>query len=389
MKSPKEPRLAVHFGAGNIGRGFIGALLQDAGYHVVFADVNEELISSMRARGSYDLTELGSTPKTKSYRNFTALHSISDTEQLVNQIAQADIVTASVGAPILPRIASTIEAGLKTRTMPGKLVVMACENAINASDTLRESMLDLDLVDQRAVFLNTAVDRIVPIQPAGSEPNVAVEDFSEWVIDISKLDGKLDIAGATLVSNLGPFIERKLYTVNTAHLAAAYLGQPRGHRTIVEALADPVVMDKCRSVLLETSKVLVSRHKLNPKQHQKYVEKTLSRLSNPAVDDEIVRVGRQPLRKLSRLERLIGPATYFAENFGEPDSLLSVISAALIFESDEDSEVQRLGQLLSSLSTAEFVLEVFGIDADQPLHQYLVERVNSHKSALAHQGLTS
>lgn len=389
MKSPREPRLAVHFGAGNIGRGFIGAVLQDAGYHVVFADVNEGLISALREKGSYNLTELGNKPTTRTYSDFTALSSLADSEQLVNQIAQADIVTASVGAPILGKIAPTIEAGIRARTMPGKLIVMACENAIDASDMLFDAMLDRDLVATRAVFLNTAVDRIVPIQPGGSEPDVAVEDFSEWVIDVARLDGKLDLPGATMVSNLGPFIERKLYTVNTAHLATAYLGQLAGHQTIVEALSDSKILNATAAVLGETSKVLVAKHKLDPKRHEAYVAKTLARIANPAVDDEIVRVGRQPLRKLAKNERLIGPALYFAEHFGEPKELLSVVSAALSFQSDNEPEVQRLGLLLASLSTDEFVAEVFGVGSHQELHKYLVATVDSHKRALAHQASIS
>lgn len=389
MKSPREPRLAVHFGAGNIGRGFIGAVLQDAGYHVVFADVNEGLISALREKGSYNLTELGNKPTTRTYSDFTALSSLADSEQLVNQIAQADIVTASVGAPILGKIAPTIEAGIRARTMPGKLIVMACENAIDASDMLFDAMLDRELVATRAVFLNTAVDRIVPIQPEGSEPDVAVEDFSEWVIDIARLDGKLDLPGATLVSNLGPFIERKLYTVNTAHLATAYLGQLAGHHTIVEALSDSKIFNETAAVLSETSKVLIAKHKLDRKRHEAYVAKTLARLANPAVDDEIVRVGRQPLRKLAKNERLIGPALYFAEHFGEPERLLSVVSAALSFQSDNEPEVQRLGLLLASLTTDEFVAEVFGVGSHQALHKYLVATVDSHKRALAHQGSIS
>ena len=54
---------AIHFGAGNIGRGFIGAVLQDAGYFVTFADVNQDLIDKLRSSDGYDLVELGEGKK--------------------------------------------------------------------------------------------------------------------------------------------------------------------------------------------------------------------------------------------------------------------------------------------------------------------------------------
>ena len=50
---------AIHFGAGNIGRGFVGLLLHEAGYEVVFADVNSTLIDALHAAPSYEVHEKG------------------------------------------------------------------------------------------------------------------------------------------------------------------------------------------------------------------------------------------------------------------------------------------------------------------------------------------
>lgn len=51
---------ALHFGAGNIGRGFIGSLLKTSGFELVFTDVNEAVINELNARGEY-LVELAKT----------------------------------------------------------------------------------------------------------------------------------------------------------------------------------------------------------------------------------------------------------------------------------------------------------------------------------------
>ena len=382
----QERPLAVHFGAGNIGRGFIGALLQDAGYHVVFADVNQELIDSMKALGSYTLTELASVPKQKLYKDFQVLNSVTETQELTQLIAKAEIVTASVGANVLGRIAPVIEAGLNQRTSQDKLVVMACENALGASEIIKLAMQDQQLANQRAIFCNTAVDRIVPLQVEHSEPDVAVEPFSEWIIDSAPLAGReLNLPGATFVEDLDPFIERKLYTVNTAHLAVALIGQQFGHETVIEAMADSDVMPKVLAAIEETSAALIRKHGFDPVAHAAYVEKTLSRLSNPAIDDEIVRVGRDPLRKLSRYERLIGPAAYHAEHLGEPFALLEVIDAALSFQAQGDAEAARLQLFLATLSSSQFVFEVCGISVGHPLHEPLVELVDLHKSSYSPQ----
>ena len=63
---------AVHFGAGNIGRGFVGLLLHEAGYEVVFADVAEDLITQLAAADSYQVHEVGEHPAVRTVRRTSA-----------------------------------------------------------------------------------------------------------------------------------------------------------------------------------------------------------------------------------------------------------------------------------------------------------------------------
>ncbi len=386
---------AVHFGAGNIGRGFIGELLQDAGYHVTFADVNAAVVDQLAAKKSYRVIELGEGRQTKTYSNFDALNSATQVDALVSAIANAEIVTTSVGPNILMHLAPVIAAGLASRKAIAPAVVMACENALNATDLLHGHITNaaeksgLNLAG-KVDYANTAVDRIVPIQREGLGLDVEVETFSEWVIDTSKLSaaalaangdfGALANAGADLVPNLEPFIERKLFTVNAGHATAAYLGQQVGAKTIFEALENASVLSGLRGVLGETAEVLIRKHRFDVHAQAKYVEKTITRFRNIAINDDVIRVGRAPLRKISRNERLIAPAASLAEIGGNPVHLLAAVGAALVFKSPEDPDVALLQQQLHTLSAAQFAAEVCGIEAEHPLAPALIKVIEARQN---------
>src|SRR4051812_3181659 len=120
-------KTAVHFGAGNIGRGFVAQFLHESGYEVVFADVSDELIGALQARDSYEVIEVGEGAQTKTVDNYRAINSKSHEADVIAEIAKADIVTTAVGARILQFVAPVIAAGLAARTNPAPLVVIACE----------------------------------------------------------------------------------------------------------------------------------------------------------------------------------------------------------------------------------------------------------------------
>ncbi|MEZ2391395.1 mannitol-1-phosphate 5-dehydrogenase [bacterium RCC_150] len=368
---------AVHFGAGNIGRGFVGLLLHEAGYEVVFADVADALISQLAAASSYEVHEVGENAAVKTVSGFRALNSSSEEAAVVAEIATADLVTTAVGPHILKFVAPVIAQGLAARASGSQslapLQVMACENAINATDLLHTEVRAAwngaaEELSSVAVFANTAVDRIVPNQAPGQGLDVTVETFYEWVIDRTPFgDAAPVIPGATFVDELAPYIERKLFTVNTGHASAAYFGYAAGLEKISDAMADPSVASRVRAVLEETKTLLVAKHEFVEAEQEAYVQKILSRFTNPYLPDTVNRVGRAPLRKLGRHERFVGPAAELAERGVTPVALLDAMSAALRFDDGADDEAVELARMLAEMDAAEAVERITELPPAHPL----------------------
>jgi mannitol-1-phosphate 5-dehydrogenase len=369
---------AVHFGAGNIGRGFVAQFLHASGYQVVFADVSDELIGALQAQPDYRVIEVGESAREHVVDGYRAINSRSHQAEVVAAIAAADIVTTAVGARILPFVAPVIAAGLaRRRSDAGPLVVIACENAIGGTDMLREAVAAHGSTEG-AVFANCAIDRIVPEQHGGLD--VTIESFHEWVVDRRPFDRMAvptpEIHGVTWVEDLDPFIERKLFTVNTAHAAAAYHGIDRGWVSIREALATSELQAEVRAVLAETKTLMVEKHGFGDDEQQAYIEKTLARISNPALPDTCERVGRSPLRKLSRHERFIAPAAELVERGHTAWDLLNAVGAALRFDVPGDAESVELQAILTSGRPAgDIARELTGLEPGHALLPSVVEVV--------------
>lgn len=372
----------VHFGAGNIGRGFVGAILHGAGYELVFADVNEAILDQLNQEDSYTVHEVGEESKQVEVTNFRAVHSGSASPELIAELVDADLITTAVGPNVLKFIAPVIAEGLRARSAAGapKAVVIACENAINATDRLKASVLEAyPEAESAADFANAAVDRIVPNQPEGAGLDVTVEPYFEWVVEASALSAPHpEIAGVTWAEDLAPYITRKLFTVNTGHASTAYFGYQAGKEKIGEALADQAVYSQVSDVLGETSNLLVNKFGFEPEVQRAYVEKILHRFQNPELPDTVVRVGREPIRKISRNERFIGPAAELAERGLETTALVSAVQAALRFNPESDAEAQKLAAALEAAkgnedATANLVTELTGIEPDHPLYPSLLD----------------
>ncbi|MBN6031922.1 mannitol-1-phosphate 5-dehydrogenase [Pantoea ananatis] len=368
---------ALHFGAGNIGRGFIGKLLADAGIELIFADVNQAVLDALNARHEYPVHVVGEQAKVEVVKGVSAVNSTSD--DITGLIADVDLVTTAVGPQILERIAASVAKGLAKRSDNGNvrpLNIIACENMVRGTSQLKQHVLQAlpseyhAWLEQHVGFVDSAVDRIVPPSEASSQDplEVTVETFSEWIVDKTQFKGELPtIPGMELTDNLMAFVERKLFTLNTGHAITAYLGQQAGHQTIRDAILDENIRAVVQGAMEESGAVLIRRYGFDADKHAAYIQKILSRFENPYLKDDVERVGRQPIRKLSAGDRLIKPTLGTLE-YGLPHAnLVQGIAAAMHYHSDQDPQTQELAALLAEKGPQATLAQVSGLDAESEI----------------------
>ena len=363
---------AIQFGAGNIGRGFIGSLLYKAGYHVVFADVNTEIIDKINKDKEYTIHVMDTVCSEEKVNDISGVISINN--EIYKEIVEAEIITTAVGPVVLPRIAPTIANGIALRKENGVknyLNIIACENAIKASSQLEEEVKkyltkdEVDYLEEFVGFPNCSVDRIVPPVKSENILDVVVENYYEWNVEEKAFKGEIPkIEGMNLVDNLMAYIERKLFTLNTGHAITAYFGYLKGYETIEESIKDEVIYDFVKKAMIESGKGLIAKYNFDEEAHYKYINKIIDRFKNPYLKDDVARVGREPLRKLNENDRLIKPLIT-ARGFNiNTDNLLLGVGAALHYDNKEDAQSVQLQSLINEKGIKESLAEISKISGD-------------------------
>ncbi|MBO4107986.1 mannitol-1-phosphate 5-dehydrogenase [Streptococcus suis] len=372
---------AVHFGAGNIGRGFIGEILFENGFEIAFVDVNETIIDALNQRHSYEIEIAEEGQRHIAVSGVRGINNRLNPEEVVTAISTADLVTTAIGPNILPFIAGLVAQGIEARRQAGNtqpLDVLACENMIGGSAFLYEEVkkhLSEEGLAYAAEFIgfpNAAVDRIVPAQSHEDPLFVVVEPFNEWVVETQGMKNPdLKLEGVHYEADLEPFIERKLFSVNSGHATSAYTGAHFGATTILEALQNPEVKSKVEAVLAEIRSLLIAKWNFDEQALVDYHKVIISRFENPYIVDDIARVARTPIRKLGYDERFIRPIRELRERGLSYDNLLATVSYIFGYKDETDEQSVQLQALLQEKFLPEVVAEVTGL-ADPALIEEIV-----------------
>ena len=304
----------VVFGAGSIGRGFVGALLCSAGWHVTFVDVVTPLVDRLNADGFYHQIIVDDTDERVVRVSPVDAVLLTHEDEVVDALVHADLVATAVGAANLEPVARLIARSIPAREKAGAppLDVLLCENLHHASAVVRDVMARHEgaEVAKQVGLLSTSIGRMVPLPiPDAEDPTaVRVEPYSFLPYDAQALRGAPpEVPGLTAVTRgFALYEDRKLYVHNMGHCMLAYLGEQRGYEYVWQAVGDLELRSLARGAMVEAALALGEVYDTPRGPLLENVDDLLARFGNRGLADTTERVGRDPERKMQKEDRLLG-----------------------------------------------------------------------------------
>jgi mannitol-1-phosphate 5-dehydrogenase len=360
---------AVMIGAGQIGRGFIGMLLEQAGYYVVFADINEDVIRDINTRKEYPVHLVDKESVNTTVRNIRAISSLSP--ELREEYATCSLICTSVGLTAFPKIAPALAQGIalrRERGETGPLNIIACENGLHGTTRLKELIFEhldagqREYAEEHVGFPDCAVDRIIPPAKGMAAAETVVERYHEWDVERDGFKGEIpEIPGMEVVDDLSAYVERKLFTLNGPNAVTGCYGWLKGYETVNEALLDPEIYQVVYGMMEEVGHMLEKRHGFTAEQMKSYRDGLIRRFENPYIIDTCTRVAREPIRKLSPDDRIIAPMKY-AEEYGiETSCYYTGIAAILLYDNPEDEQAREIRRQIREGGVGQTLQSVCGI----------------------------
>lgn len=369
-------KTAVMYGAGNIGRGFIGKVFSEAGFHVIFVDVVSSVVEKLNADHAYPVRLVSNEYiREVTVSNVSAVSGF-DTDAVAQAIAQADIMATAVGVNVLPKIIPNVAAGLEKRAQSGRpLDIIICENLIDADKYLRR-LLEQTInpsargyLDNNVGLVEASIGRMVPVmtdEMRGDNPlRVWVEPYEELPVDKDAFRGDIPpIKTLIPFSPFGFYIRRKLFVHNMGHALCAYFGWLKGYSLISEAAADDEILSMAKAAMLDVSAALHRGYGISKDEIDANVYDLLKRFGNRELRDSVSRVGKDPIRKLKPNDRLTGAALFCMEQGIDPVHILPAIAAALHFNNPEDPAAMEIQQHIKEHGIESAVRRYCGTDDD-------------------------
>lgn len=340
------------FGAGKIGRSFIGQLFGLSGYEVVFSDIDLSLVQMLNRRRTYPVIIKDEVEECLQIPNVRAVSGL-DKEQVVKEVAGTSLMAVSVGKNALEKIIPFIAEGLMLRFRKdpaNPLNVIIAENMRSAAlfmhQKLKENLPSTYPLDRLVGLVETSIGKMVPImtrEDLKEDPlQVFAEAYNSLIIDKQAFKGLIPaVRGLCPKENIQAWVDRKAFIHNLGHATVAYYGAFKHPEAICiyEVLDDAGVLLFAREVMLQAAAIIQKQYPndFSMEELEGHIDDLLKRFRNKHLKDTIYRVGQDRPRKLGPDDRFVG-IIRMAERLGmDNQKIIEAMTCSFLFKATDEN----------------------------------------------------
>ncbi len=345
-----EHNKIVIFGAGKIGRSFIGQLFYKGGYKIIFVDIDPVIVDRLNKQKNYRIIFKNGKEEEIIVRNVEAIL-FSETINAAESVSTAGILAISVGKNAIEKVIPVIAKGLILRYKHNPdcpLDIIIAENMREAGHFIKNQLiqnLPSDYPFEKMVGLvETSIGKMVPIMNSdelGKDPlMIYAEPYNTLIVDAKGFKSPVpNIENLLPKNNIKAWVDRKAFIHNLGHSTAAYSGHYKFPNAVYmyEVLSDKEIFNFTREVMHQSADALKTVYKddFTEEDLNEHIDDLLQRFCNKALKDTIYRVGNDLIRKLGYDDRFVG-AIKLAKKAGKPyDKIIKAMSYGLCFDAKD------------------------------------------------------
>ena len=341
----------VIFGAGKIGRSFIGQLFGYAGYELIFIDVDPVIVAALNERKGYPVVIKGDKKEHIPVTNVRAISGL-DNVRVAEAIYDASIMAVSVGKNALEKVIPVVAKGLILRYSKSPewpLDIIIAENIRSGGEFIRQRLLKylpVDYpIDRLVGLVETSIGKMVPImneKELARDPLLLyAEPFNTLILDRKGFKCSLpEVEGLAFKNNIQAWVDRKAFIHNLGHTAVAYYGSYKypGAKYVYEVLKDKDVYSFAYQVMHQAAEVLqvIYPDDYSLQNLEEHIEDLLKRFQNKALQDTIFRAGKDLYRKLGPDDRFVGIIRLAIQQEKEYDKILEAMVYGFFFRATDE-----------------------------------------------------
>ena len=378
-------------GSGKIGRGYLADLFSAAGYHITFIDISTDLVDKLNSRGQYTLFITGKAEtKKRIIKDYEAYSIERDFTTIIEKLSIVDMVCVALYPNALPSVANQIVETIKrcieisrknplnfiffvNKALTARRVKEMVEKQLHTETEINYYKDNIGIVE--ALTLRGGVN---PTPKMLKEDPLCVSSSEGTVIPVGDefVGPKPDMEFIQFTDRVEGRLAEKVWCGNMLHCTIASIGWNKGYKYTVECANDPYIQNIADQAYNEASFGIGKEFNFNTEEIKEGKNKYWNFFMKSNVLDDVEHVSADPLRKLSRDDRYIGPALLCLKYNKLPYFLARGAAYLFLFENEKDPSALKLQSSVKSNGIEQTIWDVCdlspNIKEEQMLHQLIL-----------------